>query len=86
MCADKRAIAQNFETRSTAETRAAVRRLVIKAGISPGHDTVRFSRGLMARRAIITTIILMLIMMQSVIPTADAPVIRHPGDKPGIWS
>ena len=65
--------------------RTAVVKLVVKAGVKPDLAPVRKSRGLMARR-LLTPIMLTLIMMQSVTSTADANVVRHPGNKPGIIS
>ena len=86
LLAEKRAIAQSFATNTAAQTRTAVVKLVIKAGIRPDHDTVRLSSGLMAQRSILTLMMLTLIIMQSVTLTANAQVIRHPGKQPGIFS
>ena len=85
LLAEKQAVACGRATMTATELRAAVVKLAVKAGVTPDQAPVRKSRGLMARRWI-TPIMLTLILMQSVTPGADARTVRHPGDKPGIFS
>ena len=80
---EKMAIANRFSSQSESETRSAVIKLVIKAGIKPDRDTVRRAGGLMAHRLLLTAVMLTLTLVQSVMQTADAPAIRHPGKRPG---
>ena len=86
LLAEKQALARDHATMTAPEVRAAVVQLVVKAGIRPDQSPVRFSRGLMARRAILTAIMLTLTLVQSVTQAANAQVIRHPGNKPGTIS
>ena len=53
---EKMAIANRFSSQSESETRSAVIKLVIKAGIKPDRDTVRRAGGLMARRLLLTAV------------------------------
>ena len=79
LLAEKRAVARSFTTKTSAQTREMIVKLVIRAGIKPDHDPVRFPRGLMAQRVILTLTMLILIMMQSVVHSADANVTTSLG-------